>query len=50
MKRANNPSEKIGELIDSLERIREELTAIQRAMEKLERIKVPASLYRTQKS
>jgi hypothetical protein len=36
MTRAENTADKIGELIDSIERIREELLAIQRSMEKME--------------
>ena len=36
MQRADDPSDKIGKLIDHIERIREELLAIQRSMEKME--------------
>jgi hypothetical protein len=36
MQRADHPPDKIGKLIDHIERIREELLAIQRSMEKME--------------
>jgi hypothetical protein len=34
---SSNPSQKLSELIDQIERIREELLAIQRSMEEMER-------------
>jgi hypothetical protein len=36
MQRADDPPDKIGKLIDHIERIREELLSIQRSMEKME--------------
>ena len=36
MPRAHNPSKRIGELIDDVERIREELLRLQRELEKME--------------
>jgi hypothetical protein len=36
MKRANDPPEQIADLIDRIERIREELLSIQKAMEHME--------------
>jgi uncharacterized protein (UPF0335 family) len=36
MKRATDPPEQIGELIDRIERIREELLTIQNSMEQME--------------
>jgi hypothetical protein len=44
MPRANDPPKTIGELLDQIERIREELLAIQRSMEKMEYVK-PAVSY-----
>jgi hypothetical protein len=37
MARANDPPKSIGELIDKIDNIREELLAIQQSMEKMER-------------
>jgi Zn-dependent oligopeptidase len=44
MTSANNQPKTIGKLIDTLDRIREELMTIQRALEKLESIKTVAEL------
>jgi len=44
MTSANNQPKPIGELIDTLDRIREELTTIQRALEKLEPTKTVAEI------
>jgi hypothetical protein len=38
MANSKNPPQSIGELIDHIERIQEELLAIQRSMEKLEKV------------
>jgi hypothetical protein len=45
-----NPPKNISELIDDVERIREELLTIPRSMEKLETRKVPASSAKGKKS
>jgi hypothetical protein len=37
MARANDPPKSIGELIDKIDNIREELLAVQQSMEKMER-------------
>jgi len=44
MTSANNQPKTIGELIDTLDRIREELMTIQRSLEKLEPIKTVAEV------
>ena len=43
MKNAHGPSETIGNLIDRIERVREELLAIQRSMERMESVESAAS-------
>jgi hypothetical protein len=49
MKRADDTAKKIGELVDRIEQIREELLAIQRSMEKMETVKTVLSDDRVKK-
>jgi predicted translin family RNA/ssDNA-binding protein len=47
--RAHNPSKRIGEIIDDVERIREELLRLQRELEKMESPQSVLSTKRAQK-
>jgi|HubBroStandDraft_6_1064221.scaffolds.fasta_scaffold01776_20 hypothetical protein len=49
MAKANDAPKSIGELIDRIERIREELLAIQHSMEKMERVQPNGSVVQRSK-